>query len=421
MIQLQYISVLKTQKNGDTVVKSIDMNMNIRPAKLKRISSSWINHDSAKITCQSNKYGVYYWGWAEHGKSVLSFDKCEKGSTAVANKNFAFTVDNITSDNTIDVCIYIKGNDGTISTPLVVQLNQDSRPIKPHTHSKITTITKATTKNNGAVTTKCSGCGEVFSQEVIYYPKTINLSTISYTYNGKVRKPIVSIEDSNGHMISNENYTVSYSSGCKNAGTYNVKTVFKGNYTGSVTKTFTIKKANQAVNATNQSKTLGDKAFALNAKCTKGNGKLTYKSSNTKVATISNAGKITIKGVGKTTVTITAAANTNYNKAAKKVIITVNPKGTSLTGTIKNSASRKATVQWKRNNAVTGYQIRYSTNSSFKGAKTTTVKKNSTLKTTISKLTKGKTYYVQIRTYKAVSGKNYYSGWSASKKIKITK
>ena len=40
---------------------------------------------------------------------------------------------------------------------------------------------------------------------------------------------------------------------------------------------------------------------------------------------------------------------------------------------------------------------------------------------TIKKLKKKKTYYVRIRTYKKVSGKTYYSGWSSVKKVKIKK
>ena len=295
-------------------------------------------------------------------------------------------------------------------------------PTPEHSHLPYLkeTVIKATTTENGRIREICTSCGQIVSEQTIYYPKTIKLSANTYTYNGKVQRPTVSVTGSDGKAISPEYYTVTYSSGCKNAGTYSGKITFKGNYSGEVTKSFTIKKANQTISASNKIITLGAKSFSLNAKLTKGNGKLTYKSSNTSVATVSSTGKVTIKGVGKTTITITASATTNYNKASKTVTVTVNPNGTSITS-IKNSSSKSLTVQWKRNSSVTGYQIRYSTSSTFKSAKTVTVKKNSTLKTTISKLTKGKTYYVQIRTYKTVSGKNYYSGWSAAKKLKITK
>lgn len=88
---------------------------------------------------------------------------------------------------------------------------------------------------------------------------------------------------------------------------------------------------------------------------------------------------------------------------------------------LKNSSRKKMTVKWKRNTKATGYQIQYSTSSSFKSYKTTTVSKNSTLSKTISSLSKGKRYYVRIRSYKTVSNKKYYSAWSAIKNVKISK
>lgn len=291
------------------------------------------------------------------------------------------------------------------------------KPAHKHVFRQITT--KATPTQNGSQVLKCTGCNKIMSKRIIYYPKTIALSYSSFTFNGKEHKPTVSVKDSKGNVIDSENYTVSYSNGCTNAGKYKVVIDFKGKYSGSVTKSFVIKKANQTITASNQKKVLGDKSFSLNAK-RRGNGKLGYKSSNPKVATVSSTGKITIKGVGKTKITITAASTTNYNKVTKSITITVNPKGTSFTS-IKNNSSKKIVIQWKRNKDVTGYQVRYSTSSSFKGAKSVSANKNSILKTEVSKLNKGKTYFVQIRTYKTVSGTRYYSGWSTTKRIKITK
>ena len=92
------------------------------------------------------------------------------------------------------------------------------------------------------------------------------------------------------------------------------------------------------------------------------------------------------------------------------------PTCTTLT---KLSPSSKAfTAQWKVNKTVTGYQIQYSTNSKFTGAKTVTVKSNKTLKTTVKKLSAKKVYYVRIRTYKTISKVNYFSTWSKAVKVK---
>ena len=67
---------------------------------------------------------------------------------------------------------------------------------------------------------------------------------------------------------------------------------------------------------------------------------------------------------------------------------------------------------------VTGYKITYSTSSKFTKATTKSVNASGTSKV-ISKLTKGKTYYVKVRTYKTVKGVKYYSGYSEVKKIKV--
>jgi hypothetical protein len=107
-------------------------------------------------------------------------------------------------------------------------------------HTYKTTTTKATTSKNGSKVTKCTVCGDVKSKSTIYYPKTITLSATSYTYDGKVKKPTVTVKDSKGNKIATSNYTVTYASGCKNVGSYKVTIKFKGNYSGTVTKTFKI-------------------------------------------------------------------------------------------------------------------------------------------------------------------------------------
>ncbi len=109
------------------------------------------------------------------------------------------------------------------------------------THTYKTTTTKATTSKNGSTVTKCTKCGHISKNTTIAYPKTITLSTSSYTYDGKVKTPSVTVKDGNGKNIASSNYTVSNPSGRKNVGTYTVTITFKGNYSGSVKKSFTIK------------------------------------------------------------------------------------------------------------------------------------------------------------------------------------
>ncbi|MCB5576775.1 hypothetical protein LIP55_05895 [[Ruminococcus] gnavus] len=109
------------------------------------------------------------------------------------------------------------------------------------------------------------------------------------------------------------------------------------------------------------------------------------------------------------------------NYSGKKTLsYTINPKGTAISSL---SKSKKAfTAKWKKQSAQTsGYQLLYSTNSKFKSRnKYVTVSSYKTTSKTIKKLAAKKKYYVKIRTYKSVSGKKYYSGWSAAKTV-VTK
>ncbi len=101
-------------------------------------------------------------------------------------------------------------------------------------------------------------------------------------------------------------------------------------------------------------------------------------------------------------------------------ITTVRLTGVTLSS-VKNVKTKKMTVKWKKNTKATGYQIQYSTSSDFSSYKTVKVKGYKNVSKTISKLTKGKKYYVRVRAYKTVSEKNYYSAWSSVKNVKISK
>ena len=123
------------------------------------------------------------------------------------------------------------------------------------------------------------------------------------------------------------------------------------------------------------------------------------------------------KNVGTYKVIVTL--KDNYS-GKKTLSFTISPKGTAISSL---SKSKKAfTAKWKKQSAQTsGYQLLYSTNSKFKSRnKYVTVSSYKTTSKTIKKLAAKKKYYVKIRTYKSVSGKKYYSGWSAAKTV-VTK
>ncbi len=80
--------------------------------------------------------------------------------------------------------------------------------------------------------------------DINMYINSVKLSKKSYKYDGKVKKPTVSVKDVYGKKINKKYYTVKYSKGRKKPGTYKVKIKFKGKYkkAGTITKTFRIKK-----------------------------------------------------------------------------------------------------------------------------------------------------------------------------------
>ena len=115
---------------------------------------------------------------------------------------------------------------------------------------------------------------------------------------------------------------------------------------------------------------------------------------------------------------VTAVCNSTQSvkAASKKTVRLTVPTISSM----KTVTSKSLTVTYKKNSKATGYQIQYSTSSSFSSTKTVWVKSSSTLSKKLTGLTKGKKYYVRIRAYKTVSGTKYYSAWSAKSKT-VTK
>ncbi len=102
-----------------------------------------------------------------------------------------------------------------------------------------------------------------------------------------------------------------------------------------------------------------------------------------------------------------------YTGTVKKTF-KINPKGTALRSVSGNTGA--LTVKWNlQKTQTTGYQIQYSSRSDFKTQKIVTVSRNTTSSQKIKGLAKKHKYYIRIRTYKKVNGKNYYSVWSNAK------
>ena len=180
------------------------------------------------------------------------------------------------------------------------------------------------------------------------YPKTISwkinpkdvtpdvtLSATAYTYNGKVRKPTVTVKVDSVEFDSSQ-YDVSYASGRKNVGTYKVTVRMNGNYSGSKTVSFKINKANNPLNANGKTATVKYTALKKANKTLKrsavisltgAKGTVTYTkaSGNKKITIARTGGKVTVKkglkkGTYKVKVKVKAAGNRNYKASSFKIV-----------------------------------------------------------------------------------------------------
>ena len=143
--------------------------------------------------------------------------------------------------------------------------------------------------------------------------------------------------------------------------------------------------------------------------------KITLKNPSRKGYTF--AGWYTDAKFKKKITSISSSAKSDYILYAKWTKVKVAK--ASLTSA-KNSKSKQILLKYKKVSGAKGYEISYSTDKKFKKAVT---RKNTTKTSyTISKLKKGKTYYVRIRAYKVDStGKKVYGKYTSVKKVKVSK
>ena len=292
-----------------------------------------------------------------------------------------------------------------------------------------TTITATGHKSSGWITDKaasigvkgskhkeCTVCKKVLEtaeipalSRISISKASVTLSTSTYAYDGKAKKPGVTVKLNGKTLKNGTDYTVSYSNNTK-VGTAKVTITGKGNYTGSVSKTYSIK--NNFKKATVSG--ISTKAFTgkniTQSITVKYNGK-TLKNGTDYTVSYSNNKKIgiaTVKIAGKGSYTGTVTKTFKINPAKQEI--------QKLT-----AKSKAFFVDWAQKGSATGYEIQYATNSKFTSAKKVTITNNKTDTKTISKLSGKKKYYVRVRSYTTVKGTKYYGAWSASKSVTTKK
>ena len=236
----------------------------------------------------------------------------------------------------------------------------------------------------------------------------MTLSAYTCEYSGKANTPSADIiSPYDVYLLEGVDYYLTYSNNI-NAGKGKVTAHGMGDYTGTISETFTVKRrkiTSADVYLWNKSVTYNGKArkplvsvYFPNTDSEMTQGKhytITYKN-NVKPG----KGKFTVKGIGNYTGTIT--------QSFKIVIGTVTK--------LKTKTVNKSTVKlsWKKQTAVTGYQVQKYNKNSKKWKTVKTIKKNNA-SCNLKGATLGTKHKYRVRAYKKIGKKTYYGKYSKAK------
>jgi uncharacterized protein YjdB len=170
------------------------------------------------------------------------------------------------------------------------------------------------------------------------------------------------------------------------------------------------------------------KVTATVAPATAAASKVTWTSSDEKVATVSSDGTITPVAKGTCTITasvsdtVKATVSVTVNIAEKETAATTEPTQTavgkvSITKAV-SASYNKTKITWKKVSNAAGYTVYRATakNGKYTAVKTVSGK---TLSYTDKKVTTGKTYYYKVAAYVTKSGNKSYGVKSAVKSVKV--
>lgn len=267
-------------------------------------------------------------------------------------------------------------------------------PYDTHYYSYEVFSSYATTGTTGKSVVRCSTCGKIIANKTYNRISSISLSKTSYTYSGNRCTPSVKVKDSSGKTISSNYYSVSYSGGGTNAGTYKVTVKFSGAYRGTHQKTYKIKKA-----SVNKSK-IKLKDMTYKGKAT--TPKITYRGKTLKAKRDYTIKKISgNKSVGTAKVKVKFKGNYSGSASLQYKVVPANVKGLAL----KSRTTNSITVKWRSVKGASGYKIYR-----FNGYKYKLYKTTSATSATVNRANKDYTAVsLLIKAYKNVGGKAYNS------------
>ena len=270
---------------------------------------------------------------------------------------------------------------------------------------------------------KVEGHDRTMYSSIVYncfsVPASFKLSGTSFIYSGKAIEPTVTVSYENEVLKEGIDYKIKYVNNDR-PGKATLNVIGIGKYSGTEPLRFDIQVgASKKVTCTNVAsgiKVSWEKVEGATSYYVYRDNQRLFKTSALSVTDKDVKYKNGSKFVYK--VVATAKGSGDSPKARTATMYRLMPVGiTSLT----NPSAGKMTVTYDYCYGGSGYVVRYGLKSDMSDAKVITVKGDLTTSRTFGGMQKGKTYYVQVRTYKIDNGVRYYSGYCTTKKITIKK
>ena len=303
------------------------------------ITISYKDADGKELTSAPTNAGQYTASITVGGKTASVTYEIQKADLAA--NNFVFTAPgSLTYDGTAKTADIETATNITGMGNVTVKYYQGETEVQPINAGDYKVKISVADGSNFNAARDLTDENWAFTINRITTTPTVELSG-NMTYAGEKITPDVTVTIDGKTLTEGTDYTITYGDNINagtNAGSVTVTAMGNYGFTDFV-KNFTIKKADPELSFEKSAvtKTYSDRSQPFTNSITrKGDGKVTYSSKDTTVATVDeNTGKVTIVGVGTAVITATVAATENYEKGSTSYTLTVNKARLVVNGVIK--------------------------------------------------------------------------------------
>ena len=204
--------------------------------------------DGSKTLIENTDYTLTNEGGKEVGTYSLTITG--KGNyTGTASRTFNIITKGASVFSVSDIASVIYN--GSEQEPDITVMDNSTTPATVLTKGTHYTVAYSNNKNVGSASVIVTGIGSyagTVSKNFTILPKTltgamVTLSATSFVFNSLAQKPEVTVDDKNAanvSIITDYDYTILNNGGINVGDDHEVKVTGKGNYTGTVTKTYVI-------------------------------------------------------------------------------------------------------------------------------------------------------------------------------------